>query len=365
MTTEEQRTEPRPEEGGTGASTAQQQAAIRLSERQGKPASLWRDAFFRLIRNRGSLLGGILIVVLLATAVLAPVVAPAHYAEGDSDEAYTVPRWLMPLLPGNVESYAKVGDKFLFGSDYLGRDVLSRLIYGTRVSLPVGFIGAFTALFIGLVYGNISGYFGGKIDNVMMRFVDIMYAFPTMLLIILMMAFFKTTFTVVKPGTISYTFNQINNVVDRILGLQGGGMLFIFLGIGVTAWMGMARLARGQILSLKEKEFVEAAHMIGAGDIRIILKHIFPNIIGPCIVAETLAIPGYISTEVFLSFIGLGVDPPTPSWGAMISDGSQALRSYPHMVIFPALALAVTMFAFNFLGDGLRDALDPKMKGTS
>jgi len=297
--------------------------------------------------------------------ILAPKIVPYGYREGDSSEAYTVPNWLIKLLPSKVATYAKTSDKFLFGSDYLGRDLFSRLIYGTRVSLPVGFMGAFTALIIGLVYGCISGYYGGRIDNTMMRIVDIMYAFPTMLLIILMMAFFKSTFAKVSPGTISYTFNQINKVVDKILGLQGGGMLFIFIGIGITAWMGMARLARGQILSLKEKEFIEAAHMIGAGDIRIIIRHIFPNIVGPCMVAETLNIPTYINTEVFLSFIGLGVDPPTPSWGAMISEGAQSIRSYPHMVLFPALILAITMFAFNFLGDGLRDALDPKMKGTS
>jgi oligopeptide transport system permease protein len=298
-------------------------------------------------------------------AALAPLIAPYGYAEGDSNEAYTVPSWLIRLLPGNIEAYAKVGAKFLFGSDYLGRDLLSRLVYGIRVSLPVGFMGALTALAIGLVYGCVSGYYGGRVDNIMMRIVDIMYAFPTMLLIILLMAFFKSTFATVRPGTPAFVFNQVNDVVDRLLGLRGGGMLFIFMGIGVTAWMGMARLARGQILSLKEKEFIEAAHMIGAGDIRIIVRHILPNIIGPCIVAETLAIPGYISTEVFLSFIGLGVDPPTPSWGAMISDGARAIRSYPHMVLFPALALSLTMFAFNFLGDGLRDALDPKMKGSS
>jgi oligopeptide transport system permease protein len=345
--------------------TAQEKAAVRLSERMGKPANLWRDAGQRLIRNRAALMGGIIVVLLLTIAVLAPAIAPYSYREGDSSEGYTVPTWLMRVLPGNVASYAKVGDKFLFGSDYLGRDLLSRLVFGTRVSLPVAFMGAFTALFIGLVYGCISGYFGGRVDNIMMRIVDIMYAFPTMLLIILLMAFFKSTFADVRPGTVSYAFNAVNRVVDRILGLQGGGMLFIFMGIGITAWMGMARLARGQILSLKEKEFVEAAHMIGSGDMRIIIRHIFPNIIGPCIVAETLAIPSYINTEVFLSFIGLGVDAPTPSWGAMINDGAQAMRSYPHMVLFPALALAITMFAFNFLGDGLRDALDPKMKGTS
>jgi oligopeptide transport system permease protein len=349
----------------TGELTVRERAAVRLAERQGKPANLWRDAWERLIRNRGALVGGIIVLLLILAAIFAPLVAPYGYAEGDSNEGYTVPEWLIGMLPGNIEAYAKTSTKFLFGSDYLGRDLMSRLVYGTRVSLPVGFMGALTALVIGLVYGSISGYYGGRVDNIMMRIVDIMYAFPTMLLIILLMAFFKSTFADVTPGSMAYTFNQVNDVVDRILGLQGGGMLFIFMGIGVTAWMGMARLARGQILSLKEKEFIEAAHMIGAGDIRIIVRHVLPNIIGPCLVYVTLAIPGYISTEVFLSFIGLGVDPPTPSWGTMISEGSRSIRSYPHMVLFPALALSITMFAFNFLGDGLRDALDPKMKGTS
>ena len=143
-----------------------------------------------------------------------------------------------------------------------------------------------------------------------------------------------------------------------------GGMLFIFIGIGLTAWEGMARLTRGQVLSVREKEFVEAARTFGASDVRIMFRHILPNIVGPLIVTETLSIPGYISTEAFLSFIGLGVNPPTPSWGSMISDGAQALRSYPNQAIFPALALAITMFAFNFLGDGLRDAFDPRLRGT-
>jgi len=345
--------------------SAQQHAALRLSERQGRPANLWLDAWRRLIRNRMAVLGGLIVLLLLAVAVFAPQVAPHHYAEGDSFDERTVPSWLAAILPGNIEAYAKISNKFLFGSDFLGRDILSRLIYGTRVSLPVGFMGATTALIIGLVIGCISGYYGGRIDTILMGFVDIMYAFPTMLLIILMMAFFKSTFAAVEPGTVAHAFNQVNNAMDRFLGLQGGGMLFIFMGIGITAWMGMARLTRGQILSLKEKEFIEAAHMIGSGDVRIIIRHILPNIMGPCIVAQTLAIPGYINTEVFLSFIGLGVDAPTPSWGAMISDGARAIRSFPHLVLFPALALALTMFAFNFLGDGLRDALDPKMKGTS
>lgn len=351
--------------------TAREQAASRLAGRaadvEARPStSLWADAFRRLLRNRAAVLGGAIILLVVLIAVFAHVVAPYGYRDGDSNEARTVPLWLARALPGNMEAYAPIGDKFLIGADYLGRDLLSRIIYGARVSLPVGFIGALTALVIGLVYGCISGYYGGRIDNIMMRIVDIMYAFPTMLLIILLMAFFKSSFgSAAEPGSAAYTFNQVNRVVDRFLGLEGGGMLFIFMGIGITAWMGTARLARGQILSLKKWEFVEASRMIGARDLRIIVRHILPNIVGPILVSVTLSIPAYISTEVFLSFIGLGVDAPTPSWGSMISDGARSIRSYPHEVIFPALALALIMFAFNFLGDGLRDALDPKMRGTS
>jgi oligopeptide transport system permease protein len=170
------------------------------------------------------------------------------------------------------------------------------------------------------------------------------------------MAFFRTTISDIQPGTFAYTLSQADEKL--------GGMLFIFIGIGLTAWETMARLTRGQVLSVREKEYVEAAHTIGANNWRIMFKHILPNILGPLIVNETLAIPAYISTEAFLSFIGLGVNPPTPSWGAMISDGSRVVRTYPNQAIFPAMALAVTMFAFNFLGDGLRDAFDPRLRGT-
>jgi len=336
------------------------------SENQQKVTNLWQDAIYRLTRNRAAVLGLILIVLLVLMSAFAHVVAPMHFTAGDAALNNAVPLWLTKVMPGHMETYTQISDIYPLGADYLGRDLLSRVIYGTRVSLPVGFVGALTALLIGLIYGSVSGYYGGKVDNIMMRIVDIMYAFPTMLLIILLMAFFKTSFGGnQEPGTAAYTFNQINRAVDGLLGLQGGGMLFIFMGIGVTAWMGIARLARGQILSLKEKEFVEASHMIGARDLRIIVRHILPNIMGPILVAITLNIPTYITTEVFLSFIGLGVDPPTPSWGSMISDGSRAIRSYPNQVLFPSIALAITMFSFNFLGDGLRDALDPRMKGTS
>lgn len=353
--------------------TMQQRAAQRLAHgsaagfgQERRPANLWLDAWKRLVRNRAAVAGSIIILLLVLTAAFAGRIAPYHYAEGDSDENYMTPLWVTKILPGHMENYVQISDKFSLGADYLGRDMLSRIIYGARVSLPVGFVGAMTAFAIGLVYGCISGYYGGKVDNLMMRIVDIMYAFPTMLLIILLMSVFKSTFGAAQePGTLAHTMNQINNVVDGLLGLEGGDVFFIFMGIGVTAWMGIARLARGQILSIKEKEFVEASRMVGARDLRIIVRHILPNIIGPVLVSVTLSIPGYILTEVFLSFIGLGVDPPTPSWGYMISDGAKAIRSYPNQVLFPSIALILTMFSFNFLGDGLRDALDPRMKGTS
>ena len=352
--------------------TSRERAAERLAsgtesaDSQQKVTNLWTDALTRLARNRAAMVGLIIVLALLLMAIFAEVIAPYGYAEGDSAENYMVPLWLTQVLPGNMEDYATLGTKFAFGADYLGRDLLSRVIYGMRVSLPVGIIGATTALIIGLVYGCIAGYYGGRADNLMMRVVDIVYAFPTTLLIILLMAFFKSSFAgSPDPGTTAYTFNRINDVVDRLLGLDGGGMLFIFMGIGITAWMGTARLARGQILSLKQKEFVEASRMIGASDLRIIFRHILPNIIGPILINVTLDIPIFINYEVFLSFIGLGVDPPTPSWGSMISEGARALRSYPNQVLIPGLALSITMFAFNFLGDGLRDALDPRMRGTS
>ncbi|MBC8498961.1 MAG: ABC transporter permease [Candidatus Atribacteria bacterium] len=284
-----------------------------------------------------AVLGGIIIIVLFILAIFAPYIAPYHYAEGSL-----------------IDNYAKPGTKYLLGADFMGRDLLSRIIYGTRISLSVGMVGALTAFIIGVFYGVVSGYYGGKIDNFMMRFVDIMYGFPTILLIILLMVLFKSTFALATPGT----FAGYLNVVDRAF----GGLFFIFIGVGVTSWLGMARIARGMALSLREKEFVEAAKATGNGNLQIILKHVLPNLIGPCIVTVTLAIPGYITFEAFLSFIGLGVNPPTPSWGMMISEGYRAIRSNPHLALYPGLALAISMMAFNFLGDGLRDALDPRMK---
>ncbi|HET6846574.1 MAG TPA: ABC transporter permease [Anaerolineales bacterium] len=320
-----------------------------------KRESLWQDAMRRLIRNRAAVIGGVLIILLILITIFADKIALKSFEVQVLPDQNKVPTWLLSVFP-SMKGYAQISEAYPLGADYVGRDLFSRIVYGGRVSLSVAFIGPLISLIVGVVYGSISGYFGGRVDNIMMRVVDVLYAFPSLLFIILLMAFFRSTLTDIPPGTFAYALSQLDH--------QLGGMLFIFVGIGLTAWETMARLTRGQVLSVREKEFVEAAHTIGAGNMRIMFKHILPNILGPLIVNETLAIPGYISTEAFLSFIGLGVTPPTPSWGAMISDGSAVVRTYPNQAIFPALALAITMFAFNFLGDGLRDAFDPRLRGT-
>ncbi|MCX6032370.1 MAG: ABC transporter permease [Chloroflexi bacterium] len=321
-----------------------------------KETNLWKDAYSRLIRNRAAVTGGILLLVLFVVYVFAPVIAIRSYEVQVSEDNNAMPQWLVALFP-TTRGYARINNAYPMGADDLGRDVFSRVVYGTRISLTVAMVGPLIAMLIGTIYGSLAGFFGGKLDNLMMRFVDVMYAFPTLLLIILMMAFFRSSFAgIAEPGSFKYAMNQLDTRV--------GGLLFIFIGIGITSWMGMARLTRGQVLSLREKEFVEAARSVGASNLRIMFRHILPNAIGPLIVSETLAIPGYISYEAFLSFIGLGVNPPTPSWGMMIADGARVIRTYPHLALIPGVALALTMFAFNFVGDGLRDALDPRMKGT-
>jgi oligopeptide transport system permease protein len=279
----------------------------------------------------------VFICLLILTAVFAPVVAPYHFAEGSLEENYALP-----------------GDKFVTGADFMGRDILSRTIYGARVSVSVAIVASLVSLLVGLTVGVISGYVGGRVDNIIMRVVDIIYAYPFIVFVILMQVYFKA---LSRRGGVGFAGTLIE------LDSMTGGMLFVFIAIGLINWLQMARLARGQVLSYKEKEFVEAAHSIGASGGRIIFRHLVPNIIGPLIVAETLQIPTYIFLEAFLSFIGLGVNPPTPSWGAMISEGFKGLRSYPHLIAAPAIALCLTTLAFNFLGDGLRDALDPRLRG--
>ncbi|HKY54805.1 MAG TPA: ABC transporter permease [Anaerolineales bacterium] len=329
------------------------QTSEKLVDRESR--SLWQEAMGRLVRNRAAVVGGIIIILLVLTAIFADLIAPHSYDKQSLLDANAVPVWVTKIFP-SLQAYAVIGEEYPVGADSLGRDLFSRVVYGTRVSLAVALIGPTISLIIGVIYGCISGFFGGRIDNLMMRLVDVLYAFPSLLFIILLMAFFRTTLAQPEEGTFAYYVGQLD--------AKFGGLLFIMIGIGLTGWETQARLTRGQVLSVREKEFVEASRALGAPNARIIFRHILPNIMGPLIVLETLAIPGYIYTEAFLSFIGLGVNPPTPSWGSMISDGSRALRSYPNQVLLPALSLAITMFAFNFLGDGLRDALEPRLRGT-
>ncbi len=323
-----------------------------------KPRSPMGDAWRQLQKNKAAMISLAFIIVLIVMALTADLMHQAGWID-DYNTQHRGVGYAEPLTCANDDKDEDgVPDPvqfcFVFGADELGRDLLSRTIYGTRVSLAVGFIGSGVSLLIGTVYGVISGYYGGRIDNLMMRFVDFLYGIPFLPLIILMQVYFKSLSNA-EVGGLAQVLVDIDNSM--------GGMFFLFVALGALSWIGMARLARGQVLSYKEKEFVEAARAVGAGDLRIIFIHLLPNVIGPLIVSETLAIPGYIFSEAFLSFIGLGVNPPTPSWGAMINAGREGIRSKPYLVLVPGTALALTTLAFNFLGDGLRDAFDPRLRG--
>jgi len=331
--------------------------SILALHRPARSRGFWEGALHRLFRNKAALLGLILIVILVLTAIFADRIAIRSFEKQSLKDSNSVPSWLPSVFssvkPKGVEGgYAKINDTFPFGADYVGRDIFSRLVYGTRISLAIALIGPLISLVIGVFLGSIAGYFGGSVDTIIMRVVDIMYAFPALLFVILMMAFFRSSLNTPEAGTFAYTMSKLDAAF--------GGLLFIFIGIGVTSWENMARLARGQVLAARNREYVVAAQAIGIRDRSILFRHILPNILGPLIVAETFAIPSYIATEAFLSYIGLGVNRPTPSWGSMIADGVQGITTYPNQAIFPALFLATAMFAFNFLGDGLRDALDPR-----
>jgi oligopeptide transport system permease protein len=301
-----------------------------------KQTSLTLDAWRRFKRNKAAVVGLVFIVLITFVAIAAPLVAPYGYEEQNIRAVTQPPSREYPL-----------------GTDQLGRDLLSRLIYGARVSLLVGVVVQAIIVVIGVPVGLVAGYFGGKVDTFLMRLVDVLYAKPNLLFIIIIMTFLKAKFQSNSGGIW---------VPLKALDASTGGLLGVFIGLGLVSWLTVSRLVRGQVLSLKKKEFIEAARCIGANDRQIIYRHLLPNTLAVIIVATTLGIPAAILAEAGISFIGLGVNPPTPSWGSMISDGVEQLRNYPHILISPAVVLSLTVLSFNFVGDGLRDALDPWMK---
>jgi len=278
-------------------------------------SGLWRDAWRRLLRNKLAVAGGITVALLCFVAIFANVLAPQSYTKANFGNIYEFPSRDFPL-----------------GTDQLGRDVLSRMIYGARVSMLVGLGSQVIVVLLGVPLGAIAGYVGGRTDIAMTRFIDVMYAFPRLLFVILVMS------------------------------MLGAGLINIFIALGLTGWVGIARQTRAQVLALKEKEFVEGARALGARGWRVLVRHILPSALTPIVVSVTFGIPEAIFTEAALSFIGVGINPPTPSWGQMVGENQQFLRSYWYLCVFPSIAIAVTMLSFTFFGDGVRDALDPKMK---
>ena len=274
-------------------------------------SSLWHDAWLRLRKNKMALFGGITLLLFVIIAILTPLIAPYSYETQNLDLGATPPsaaHWL--------------------GTDIFGRDLLTQVMYGGRISLAVGFVATSVALVIGITWGAIAGYVGGRVDAVMMRLVDILYALPFMIFIVLLMVVF------------------------------GRNVLLLFLAIGAVEWLTMARIMRSQVQQLRQQEFVEAAISLGLPPHTIIRRHLIPNAIGPVIVYTTLTIPSVMLLEAFLSFLGLGIQPPQTSWGLLISYGAETMEEFPWLLIFPGLALTLTLFSLNFLGDGLRDALD-------
>jgi oligopeptide transport system permease protein len=287
--------------------------ALAIVEPIERGTSLWMDAWRRLRKNRMAVAGAIILCFVVALSVVAPWFSPYSFEDQDTALGASSPsgaHWL--------------------GTDPLGRDLLTRILYGGRVSLLVGVAATSVSLLIGVLYGAIAGFAGGRLDSFMMRVVDVLYALPFTIFVIILMVFF------------------------------GRNFILLFLAIGAVEWLTMARIVRSQVLSIREKEYIEAARVLGYSTSRIILRHVLPNTLGPVIVYVTLTIPQVMLVEAFLSFLGLGVQPPMSSWGILIREGVETMEEFPWLLLFPSIALSLTLFSLNFLGDGLRDALDPR-----
>jgi oligopeptide transport system permease protein len=288
-----------------------------------KGRSLWVDARRRLFQNRAAMTSIVILGLVALLALLAPLLSPFAYDEVNYDIIACAPNW----WPAEASCRAT---GHIFGTDAVGRDLFVRVLFGARVSLAVGLVATLVSLVIGVMYGATAGYLGGRTDTLMMRLVDVLYSLPFVFFVIILMVIFDRNF------------------------------ILLFVAIGAVEWLTMARIVRGQTLSIKQKEFIEAARAGGVSPLAIITRHVIPNVVGPVMVYVTLTVPGVILTESFLSFLGLGIQEPLTSWGVLISDGADQMETAPWMLLFPALFMAVTLFCFNFVGDGLRDALDPK-----
>lgn len=275
--------------------------------------SLWSEGIRRFFRNRLAMTGLIFLSIMIVICIAAPVLTPYDYDSQMLSSGATPP-----------------GPAHIMGTDMLGRDLFTRVLYGGRVSFSVGLFATLVSVLIGVFWGSVAGWCGGKIDSIMMRIVDIAYAFPFTIFVIILMVFFQRS------------------------------LLLLFMAIGAVEWLTMARIVRGQVMSLRQQEFIDAAIGLGLSHTRIIFRHILPNITGPVIIYSTLTIPAIMLLEAFLSFLGLGVQPPASSWGILIREGTEAMEEYPWLLIYPGTILCLTLFSLNFIGDGLRDAFDPR-----
>jgi len=297
--------------------------------------SLWRDAWRRLLKNKLAVFGLIVTILIIIAAIIGPPIIKAttgytyDYIPNNAD--------LIKSIPPFRSADGSFSWAHPMGTDNSGRDLLARVLLGGRISLMVGIISTLVSLLIGVSYGAVAGYLGGRIDSLMMRFVDVLYSLPYIILVIVLLAMFRSN-------------------------TPTGQLVLLFIALGSVSWLTMARIVRGQILSLKNQEFVLAAQATGVSTPRIIFRHLVPNAIGPVIVYATLTIPSVMLSEAFLSFLGLGVQPPLASWGSLAADGIQNLGIFPWQLIFPGVVMALALFSLNFLGDGLRDALDPQMR---
>ena len=313
---------------------------------QRESVSFMKDAMKRLVRNKMAMTCLVILILITLIAIIVPMIYPYSYTQQDVTAKYLQPFEYSRKEMAKINRGESVFPHIM-GTDNLGRDYAIRVIYGTRISLMVGFISALIVVIIGILYGSISGYFGGKVDIIMMRIVDIIYSLPDVLIVILLSVAIKDIISTSK-----------NELIIKL----GAGMISIFIVFGLLYWVGMARQVRGQILSIKEQEYVLAARAMGAPAMHIIAKHMIPNCVSVIIITAAMQIPSAIFTESFLSFVGMGVSMPMPSLGSLASDARSGLVSYPYMLVFPAATIFLIVLSFNLLGNGLRDAFDPKLR---